>query len=148
MVRSVCVCAAWFLAGLLVSTSSLALDVKPGLWEVSSESFPNALQVCLTRELLDADISDIKMPEGVECISETREKTPQYTITHTVCTGTFAIDGETRVDVLGPESMSMNSRSVMTLGGQPQTIETIAQYRWLSSDCGDVKPMDLDTPVE
>ena len=32
---------------------------------------------------------------------------------------------------------------VMNFGGQQQPVSTSAQYKWLSSDCGDVKPIDL-----
>jgi hypothetical protein len=37
---------------------------------------------------------------------------------------------------------------VMNFGGQPQTVETTVQYKWLSSDCGDVKPVDLNALAE
>jgi hypothetical protein len=127
-----------------------ALDVKPGLWEmtIAGSGEGTNMKACLTRELLDADFSEIQMPEGVECINEIREETPKYTISHTVCTGAFAIEGDTRIDVLSSESMSMHSTSVMNFGGQPQSIETNIQYTWLSSDCGDVKPVDLNALAE
>lgn len=140
--------AAVVLSTLLTLPPALALDVNPGLWELTSESFPEGMKTCLTRELLDADFSDMRMPEGVECTNEIKEETPKYTISHTVCTGAFAIEGDTRVDVLSSESMSMHSTSVMNFGGQPQTIETTVQYQWLSSDCGDVKPVDLNALAE
>jgi hypothetical protein len=125
-----------------------ALDVKPGLWEITVEGLAEAQQACLTQELLDADISDMQMPEGVECQNEIKEETAKLTISHTVCTGAFAIEGDTRIDVLSPESMTMQSASVMNLGGGEQTITTSAQYRWLSSDCGDVVPVELGKSVE
>ena len=83
------------------------------------------------------------MPEGVKCTNEIKEQNPKFTVAHTVCTGAFAIEGDSRMDVLSQESMSMNSTSSINLGGQKRTIESSAQYKWLSSDCGDVKPVDF-----
>jgi hypothetical protein len=125
-----------------------ALDVKPGLWEVAIEGFAEPQRSCLTQEVLDADISDLQMPPGVECTNDVVEETAEFTITHTVCTGTFAIEGDTRVDVLSPESMTLQSTSVMKMGGSEQTISSSAQYKWLSSDCGDVAPVKLGKSVE
>ena len=100
----------------------------------------------MTRELLDTDISDMSnmmMPEGVKCTVELKEKNSKMIVSHTKCTGTFAIEGDTKLEVLSPESMSMKSTSVMNIGGQKQSINSSVQYKWLSSECGDVKPMDL-----
>ena len=151
MFRIVSVCSvAIAVSTMLASAPVVALDVKAGLWEmtIAGPGQGASMKACLTREVLDADFSDLQMPEGVECVNEITEETPKYTISHTVCTGAFAIEGDTRVDVLSPESMSMHSTSVMNFGGNPQTIETKVQYQWLSSDCGDVKPVDLNTLAE
>jgi hypothetical protein len=141
-------CCSVVLVTLFGAAPAWALDVKPGLWEITIEGFAEAQQACLTQELLDADISDMQMPEGVECKNEITEETAKLTITHTVCTGAFAIVGDTRIDVLSPESMTMQSTSVMNLGGGEQTISTSAQYQWLSDDCGDVAPMVLKKAAE
>ena len=128
-----------------------ALDVKTGLWEIKVEGIADAQQACMTRELLDTDLVDMssmKMPEGVKCIVEMKEKNSKLIVSHTKCSGPFAIEGDTHVEVLSPESMSMKSTSVMNFGGQKQSINASAQYKWLSSDCGDVKPMDLSKPLE
>jgi len=128
-----------------------ALDVNAGLWEIKLEGVADAQQACLTRELLDTDLSDIsnmKMPEGVKCTFEIKEKNTKKVVSHTVCTGTFAIEGDTKMEVLSPESMSMTSTSVVNFGGQKQSINSSAQYKWLSSDCGSVKPMDLSKPLD
>jgi len=125
-----------------------SLDVKAGLWEIRLEGMPDVQRSCFTRELLDADQSDfaaMKMPDGVTCQHTIKEQTPKYTVSHTACSGPFAIEGDTRIDVHSQESMSMTSTSVMTIGGRRQSISNNAQYTWLSSDCGDVKPVDLDS---
>jgi hypothetical protein len=135
------------LAALLGTAPVYALDVKPGLWEISMDTAEPS-KACFTQEFLDTDISDMKMPEGVECTNEYKEKSSKLVIAHAVCTGTLgagtiAIEGETRLEVLSAESMTMQSNSVMNFGGQQQPVSTSAQYKWLSSDCGDVKPIDL-----
>jgi hypothetical protein len=65
-----------------------------------------------------------------------------------VCTGNFTIEGDTRFDVQSPESKSMQSTSVINFGGGEQTVNASAQYKWLSSDCGDVAPMVLEKAAE
>lgn len=140
-----------FLAASLGSAYSWSLDVKAGLWQISLEGMPEVQKACFTRELLDADLTDLsalKMPESVQCKNEVREQNPRFTVTHTVCTGPFSIEGDSRIDVHSPESMSLTSTSVMKFSGQEQTIKSNAQYKWLSSDCGDVKPVDLGTMLE
>jgi hypothetical protein len=133
---------------LLISASAWALDVKAGLWQITLDGMPGVQQACFTRELLDAgykELAAMKMPAGVKCNSEIREQTPKFTVTHTACTGQFAFEGDTRIDVQGPEAMTMTSTASMTIAGQHKTdIKSGAQYKWLSSDCGDVKPVDLD----
>jgi hypothetical protein len=143
--------AAVVLAIGLGSASTWALDVKAGLWQISIEGMPEVQKACFTRELLDADLSDLsalKMPEGVQCKNEIREQNPRFTVTHTACSGPFGIEGDSRIDVQSPESMLLTSTSVMTIAGQQQTVRSNAQYKWLSSDCGEVKPIDLGNMLD
>jgi Protein of unknown function (DUF3617) len=132
----------------LAASPAWALDVNPGLWEISIDGSASGQKACLTRELLDADFSDIQMPTGVECNYQVLEKTPEFVTSHTECTGEFSIVGDTRVDVHGPGSMTMKSTSIMSVAGQQQTFNTTIDYKWLSSDCGDVKPVNLGKPLE
>ena len=132
----------------LAASPALALDVNPGLWEISMEGPANGQKACLTRELLDADFSDIQMPPGVECDYQVLEKTPEFVTSHTVCTGEFSIVADTRVDIHGPASMTMKATSTMTAAGQQNTFDTTINYKWLSSDCGDIKPVRLGKPPE
>jgi hypothetical protein len=141
-------CAVVLLVAFFTSTPAWALDVKSGLWEVTIEGMADVPKVCFTREFLDSGISNMNMPQGVECTNEYKENTPTLVVTHSVCTGTFAIEGDTRLDVLSLESMSVQSTSVMTVAGHEQNFSTTAQYKWLSSDCGDVKPINLEHLLE
>jgi hypothetical protein len=134
------------LAVWLISASAWALDVKAGLWQITMDGIPEAQKVCYTRELLDSDVKDMSaldLPEGVTCKNEIKEQSAKLTVTHTVCSGPFAIEGDNRIEVQSPESMLMTSTSVMKIAGQQQSIETSARYTWLSADCGDVKPFDI-----
>jgi hypothetical protein len=129
---------------LLTGAAAAApLDVKPGLWEITTAGLTEVQQACLTEELLEADLSNLKMPAGVECSNEIREASAQRVVSHTVCTGAFAIEGDTTVEVQSRESMSMSSTSILRFGPAEQTINASASYRWLGADCGDVAPVDL-----
>ena len=136
--------AAWGAA----SSGWAALDVKTGLWEITTEGMDGVQRACITRELLEADLSQMPMPPGVKCKMDITASDPRFTTSHTVCTGTFAIEGDTRVDVLSREAMTMKSTSVMNVAGNKQELAVSARYRWLGSDCGDVRPMNLSQPAE
>ena len=135
--------AGFFLGALLGSAPAYALDVKPGLWEITTETIAEAIKACLTQENLDTDISDMKMPEGIECTNDFKEKSGKLIIMHFVCTGHFNIEGDSRLEVLSPESMTIQSTSVMKFGENERNVNTQANYKWLSNDCGDVKPIEL-----
>jgi len=136
-------CGGIILYTLLTPASAFALDVKSGLWEISLEGADGVHKACMTREILDADISDLKMPTGVECTNDVKEKSAKLLVTHTSCSGNFIIEGDTRLEVLSTEAMSLQSTSVMSFGDQKKEVNTTAHYKWLSEDCGDVKPIDL-----
>ena len=122
-----------------------SLDVKPGLWEITGAGMSGPNKVCYTAESLNASLAQVPMPPGIECKNEVTQHTAKVVVTHTVCTGIMAVDGETRVDVKSPEAMTMQSSMVMTMGGTKQPINTTANYAWLTSECGDVKPFDPTT---
>ena len=132
-----------FLGVLLGSAPVYALDVKPGLWEITTKAVAEGIKACLTQEILDTDISDMKMPEGIECSNDFKEKSGKLIVMHFVCTGDFNIEGDSRLEVLGPESMTLQSTSVMKFGENERNVNTQAEYKWLSNDCGDVKPIEL-----
>jgi hypothetical protein len=130
------------LAILISAPSAWALDVKTGLWEITTEGAGNPQRACYTKELLNGAFSDVKMPAGIECRNEIKESSATRAVTHTVCTGTMNMEGDTRVEVQSPESMTMASTSTLSVAGQKQTMSASARYRWIQADCGDVKPID------
>lgn len=127
---------------LAASVSAQKIDVKPGLWEITSAEPKNVQQACYTAELLNGGISQFPSPPGMTCKNDVVQETPRVVVTRTVCTGSMAIEGETRMEIASREAMSMQSTSVMTIGGNKQTIKASATYRWISANCGNVKPLD------
>jgi hypothetical protein len=125
-----------------------ALDVEPGLWEITTEGMAGPQKACLTRALLDADFSNPRMPPGLTCTNEIKEQTGTRIASHSVCTGTMSMEGDTVVEVQGRKAMRMQSSSVLTIAGQMQQVNATATYRWLSSDCGDVQPIDPNTAFQ
>lgn len=132
----------WVLLSLATSAWAQKLDVKPGLWEITMAEPRSVMQACYTKEVLDSGFSKVPAPPGMACSNEVRQATSRLLVTHTACTGSMAIEGETRVEVSSPEAMSMQSTSVMDLGGRRQTVKAAATYRWLRADCGTVEPFD------
>jgi hypothetical protein len=105
-------------------------------------------KACLTRVILDAEFTDLKLRAGVDCSNDSRQKRSRLLVTHTACTGSFNIEGDTTVEVHSTEAMSLRPESVMTLGDQQRQFSTSAQYKWLPDDCGNVKPFDLKHGLE
>jgi hypothetical protein len=122
--------------------SAQKLDVKPGLWEITMTEPKSVQRVCYTAEVLNANLSQMPMPPGISCKNDIVQATSKLVVTHTVCTGPMAIEGETRLATASAEAMSMESTSVMTMGGTKQTVKASAAYKWLGANCGDVKPFD------
>lgn len=129
---------------LVLAQSSWALDVKAGLWEIKPEGMGDPQRLCYTTEMLNEDLSDVPMPPGLVCRKDIKESGSTRIVAHVSCTGTMSMEVDTRIDVQNPESMAMESTSVMTIAGQQQIVHARAQYRWLQADCGDVQPIDAD----
>ncbi|HLS54772.1 MAG TPA: DUF3617 family protein [Zeimonas sp.] len=132
----------WALLTLATSAWAQKLDVKPGLWEITMAEPKSVMQACYTKEVLDSGFSQVPAPPGMQCRNEVRQATSRLLVTRTTCTGSMTIEGETRVEVSGPEAMAMQSSSILDLGGRKQTVKAAASYRWLRADCGTVKPFD------
>lgn len=124
------------------------LAVKPGLWEVTMAEPRMVSQVCYTSDLLNGGASQFAMPPGMACKLDVVQSTPRLIVTRTVCTSPMAMEGETRMDIVSPEAMTMQSTAVMTMGGRTQTVKSSASYKWLKADCGNVKPFDPKKPVQ
>jgi hypothetical protein len=123
------------------------LAVKPGLWEVSMAEPKVVTQVCYTSEVLNGGASQFAMPPGMTCTFDVVQSTPRLIVTKSACTSPMAMQGETRMEVVSPESMTMQSTATMTMGGRTQTVKSSASYKWLKADCGSVKPFDPKNPV-
>lgn len=124
------------------------LDVKPGLWEAKMSPMQTTVQVCYTAELLNGGFAQIQNPPGAQCKNDIKQVSPKVMTAHTVCTGTMAIEADTRVEITSREAMVMTSKSVMTINGKKQNTEVTGNYKWLRADCGNVKPFDPKKPFQ
>ncbi len=122
------------------------LAVKPGLWEVSMAEPKMVTQVCYTSEVLNGGVSQFAMPPGMDCKMDVVQATARLIVTKMACTSPMVMEGETRMDIVSPEAMTMQSTAVMTMGGNRQTVKSSASYKWLKADCGAVKPFDPKNP--
>jgi hypothetical protein len=130
------------LTALVVAQSAWALDVKPGLWEIEAGDTGTPMRVCYTTEFLNSYFSDRLQRAGQSCRIEVKESSPTRFVTHTACTGSTNIETDQIFEVKSPESMTMESTSILSANGQQEPVRTHAQYRWLQTDCGDVQPTD------
>ena len=139
------------LLALLMSSGAgqaQTLAVKPGLWEITLDGAPSPSPVCYTVEALKAGLSQVSVPPGLSCRNEIKMAGAKSMLTRTVCAGNVSLEGETRIDILSPESMNMVSGSMLIVDGRKQSRQSTGTYRWLRADCGKVKPQDPALPLQ
>jgi uncharacterized protein DUF3617 len=163
----------WFGVGSLgpaLAADTVPLEVKPGLWEMTSDTehsgappLPPAVLAQMSpeqRAKIEAAMKGAMGPQhGVHkhCVTQDDiargfEKMPgQCTQTVTSssattregtfqCSGSNISSGSYRVRASSPESVVVDVNVTMSNAGSAMTRKTTGQGKWLGADCGDVKP--------
>lgn len=106
---------------------------------VGAASAPQAMRVCLTREQVEHEL----VPDGDNgrCTRKNVERSGNTTKFSFVCEGRAQVSGQGVYTVVGPKSFTVATDADMTVQGKPSHIHADLAGRFVSSDCGDVKPM-------
>jgi hypothetical protein len=99
----------------------------------------NGLKVCQTKEMLDAKRFVNPIPD---CKTTFGLRTNTAWKSHTSCPQ-MHFESDTEIKFVNAESYSVKSSSVSEAGGKSRKTETLATGKWLSADCGDIKPMAI-----
>jgi hypothetical protein len=75
-----------------------------------------------------------------DCKQETLQKTGNTTKFKFTCSNPPAT-GEGEVTVLSPEAYTMKMKTTAQVKGKAETMTMDAQGKWLSNDCGNLKPV-------
>ena len=94
------------------------------------------MQVCMTQEM--AARNDVPMQEGCRITNQQRTgNTMRISFTCTKPPST----GETQFTFTSPEAYTMKMTATTTAGGKSEKVNMEGSGKWLSADCGNIKPM-------
>lgn len=94
------------------------------------------LQICMTREM--AERSEVPVGRG-DCKVTSQQRTGSTMKSSFSCTNPPS-SGEAQVTFSGPEAYTSKVLVNSTAGGKAETTQVESAGRWLSADCGSVKP--------
>ena len=110
-----------------------------GLGLGSGPQGQTTVKVCITPE--QAAIDQIPQQEGcTQKIQRTDANTMQVSFSCKAEPGEAPTSGEGTVKFDGPTAYSGNFKIKTSQGGKPEQIDMAQTGRWLSSDCGAIKP--------
>lgn len=104
---------------------------------VAMGSKPNSVQVCITPEM--ADRGEMPQKEG-RCTHKTVSRsgsTFKYSFT---CEGNPPASGEGEYTLNGDKAFTGRNVVTTTVQGKPERMEMTVAGKWLSADCGSLKP--------
>jgi hypothetical protein len=175
---SVGVCASVVALLAARAADNTPLNVKPGLWEITSEGrnsgtppIPpqmmaqmspeqraqmeahlkdmmakqaqrHVTQRCVTQQEIDKGFDKLNSMTKGKCTQTITASTPTRREGRLQCTGTTTGSGVYRFEAPNPESFSGTWDWNMTTGdsGSGMKLKNTMQGKWLSADCGSVKP--------
>lgn len=97
----------------------------------------NTLKVCHTRESLD---SKTFVNPHLDCKTTYTSRTDTSWKSHTSCPSSH-LESDGEITFLNSENYTVKTSSTMQSGGQTKLSHTTSTGKWLSADCGDVKPI-------
>ena len=95
-----------------------------------------SVKTCVTKEM--ADRNEMPAHQG-DCKYTSQQRTGNTTKVAFTC-ATPPSKGETQFTVISPEAYTMKATITSTASGKPETHVTEGSGKWLSADCGSVKP--------
>ncbi len=104
------------------------------------EANGNTIKVCQTREMLDQSKFLNPLPD---CKTTYSSRTNSLWKAHTSCTQNH-LESDSEITIFGSESYSAKTTSTIQSAGQTKTTHMTRTGKWLSSDCGDIKPPAIE----
>ena len=106
---------------------------------------PNAFRVCMTKEQVDREF--VPDANNGHCAHHTVEHSGNVTKFTFTCEGKTQVSGQGVFTMGDPKSFSVSSDADMVMQGKPSHIHSDLVGHYVSSDCGDVKPIVLPPPA-
>ena len=96
----------------------------------------NTVKVCITKE--DAELDYV--PQKEKCRQKVVERTSNTLKIRFDCPGDPPTSGESEITLLGPKAYTGRTTIDTRVDGKPERMEMSQTGKWLSEDCGNVKP--------
>ena len=103
------------------------------------EASGNTVKVCQTREMLDPSKFVNPLPD---CKTTYSSRTNSLWKSHTSCSQNH-LESDSEITFSGPESYTVKTTSTLESAGQTKTTHMTSTGKWLSADCGDIKPLSI-----
>lgn len=107
---------------------------------VGSNGSGMVAKVCMTKEM--AERGDVPTRQQGDCTTTTSDKTSRGMTMKFTCTNPPS-SGEGQLTFSGDSAYTMKMKINSTAQGAPKTMTIDTAAKWLSSDCGSVKPLAL-----
>lgn len=173
MNRSLLPCLAAGLTMAASLASAATLDLRTGLWEVTSAgettgmppvppevlakmtpeqraqmmaamgnaSKPTVVRSCITQKTLDRGLN-FNRPERANCTHTITNSSSRQVDVKMQCTGEHPMNGTFHIEALDRQTMDGKFDMVVSNGANTMTMKRTMHGKWLSNNCGDVKPQE------
>ncbi len=96
------------------------------------------VKICMTREMVERN--EMPQPQQGDCKTTMSPRSGNTQKIAFTCTQPPS-SGEGQVTYLGPEAYAMKMTTQTSVQGKPQTVTMDGGGKWLSADCGAIKPL-------
>lgn len=114
-----------------------AMMAKQGVQMGSAPGGAMSLKMCMTKEM--AERNEIPANQG-DCKTTSQQRTGNTMRMSFTCTKPPS-SGETQFTFTSPEAYTMKMTATTTASGKPEKVTMEGSGKWLSADCGNIKPM-------
>jgi hypothetical protein len=96
-----------------------------------------SVRICLTKEMVERD--ELPPTQG-DCKTTRQQRTGNSLKLAFACSNPPS-SGESEVTLASPEAFTSRTRATTSAGGKQETVTVEGSGKWLSADCGSVKPV-------
>jgi hypothetical protein len=114
-------------------------QVEAAMKQRGIEANGNTVKVCQTREMLDSSKFVNPLPD---CKITYSTRTSSSWKSHTSCSQNH-LESDSEVTFSSPESYTVKTTSTLQSASQTKTTHMTRTGKWLSADCGDIKPLSM-----
>jgi hypothetical protein len=133
--------------GAVVIAQTPVLDIKMGLWEMTTTTTLAAgmpartatSQECMTKEKFEKDPFTMQPVPGVTCKNTVKTNTKTVYETTVACTGDRVMNGEVHIETQSSEAYKATMKMTTAMQGQSMAVTIGMTGKWLGAACGNVK---------